>query len=573
MKKQFFLEHKALFITLSIILVLIIGVISAAAVMLTDKKIYSGVYVSDVSIGGMTREDAASTIADAFQGALEGSVQLSTELLNTEVSLPELFATLKAEEIVEKAHEIGRDGNPFERLGKIFSLRRTPVVLAPVISCDEALLTAKLQEVTAGIENTGEETKTELVDAELIVTRGVPGEGIDMEKSLKRFCETALTLDSKAFTLKPENIEPKEPTGKELYEMFHAEAKNAEYKVENLRLSITPEILGVDFDESVAQNILNQNTDRVVKIPVSLTQPEITAETINNAMFGDLLGSFSSRYNTGDRSRSHNVRLASQNINDVVLAPGDIFSYNDIVGPRTTARGFKSANVYVGNKVEPGIGGGICQVSSTLYNAVIYADLNIVTRTNHSLPVSYVPMGRDATVSYGSIDFKFSNNTGHPIKVVASAEGGVNKISIYGTKENPARTIEIVTECIGTRPAPVTQKEDPTLPVGTVKVEQAGAIGSTYNAYKITKENGSVVKREFLAKSTYVPSDRIEIVGTMPVPSATPTPDVPVDAPVALPTETPIPEATPAPTDAPVLPEIVPPNAGETPAPSPTPAP
>ena len=149
--------------------------------------------------------------------------------------------------------------------------------------------------------------------------------------------------------------------------------------------------------------------------------------------------------------------------------------------------------------------------------------MKIVYRTNHSLPVSYVPLGRDATVSYGSIDFKFSNNTDGPIKIVASASGGINKVSIYGVKKHPGRTIELQTECTGTYAPKVEQIEDPTLPVGEIEVEQKGSNGSSYITYKITKENGKVIKTETLTKSSYSAQDRIERVGTMEV--------VPSDAP------------------------------------------
>jgi vancomycin resistance protein YoaR len=284
--------------------------------------------------------------------------------------------------------------------------------------------------------------------------------------------------------------------------------------------------------------------------------PTVTEKQLNDTIFADCLGTYSSRYNAGDVNRSYNVALASKNINELILAPGEVFSYNDSVGPRTTARGFRVAHVYVGNRVEDGVGGGICQVSSTLYNAVVLSDLKIVTRTNHSLPVSYVPMGRDATVSYGSIDFKFENNTKMPIKISASASGGLAQISIYGTKENPGRTVSIESVCTATYPAQLEQIEDPTLPEGTVQVEQAGSSGSSYQTYKIVSENGKVISREPLAKSRYIAANRIERVGTMP--AAAPETDMPTaenpgetSAPIE-PTESAAPVETTTPTAPPV---------------------
>ena len=125
-----------------------------------------------------------------------------------------------------------------------------------------------------------------------------------------------------------------------------------------------------------------------------------------------------------------------------MLKKGEVFSYNNILGERTEARGYSGAKVYAGGEVVDGLGGGICQVSSTLYNAVLFADLNVVSRTCHSLPVAYVPLGRDATVSYGAIDFKFKNPYDDPIKISAVSSGGVLTVGIYGKKQSD-KTVEI----------------------------------------------------------------------------------------------------------------------------------
>ncbi|MFR8975811.1 MAG: VanW family protein, partial [Eubacteriales bacterium] len=189
-------------------------------------------------------------------------------------------------------------------------------------------------------------------------------------------------------------------------------------------------------------------------------------------------------------------------------------------------RGFRMANVYVGNTVQPGIGGGICQVSSTMFNAVVYADLDITSRRNHTLPVTYVPMGRDATVSYGSVDFKFKNNYSKPIEIRAECIGRKNVITIYGTNERPNRKIEIETEKTGTTSPKVVRKEDSSMPEGKVKVESAGTNGSSYIAYKVVYENGVKISSDVLCKSTYSGKDRVEIVGTKkasPSPSASST--------------------------------------------------
>ncbi len=547
--KNIFHEHKAMAVTITIVLAVIvvscIGALVAGAVVLNNQKIYNGVYISDLHVGGMTLEEAKTAVKDHFTDVQDAEICFKLEDFEKKFALSELSAEIDYEKSVQQAYEVARVSNAFGRIKTIMNLRREPVVLPPFITCDDALLEASLSEIAEQFDAPGREMEISIGETELTVTRGVPGLCLNIPKTMTRFKESALSLKDGLFVLELEEIIPTEPNAEVIFNQVCGDPIDATYTIENQRLTIVEEKPGIDFNKATAQGIIDSTEGDTIVFPIVVIPPNVTAEQINEELFPDLLATYSSKYNAGDTSRSHNLSLASQKINDVVLAPGDVFSYNDTVGPRTISHGFKTANVYVGNRVEPGIGGGICQVSSTLFNAVVLADLKIVYRTNHSLPVSYVPLGRDATVSYGSIDFKFSNNTSHPVKIVASASGGTNTVSVYGVKENPNRTIELRSECTGTIPARLVQKEDPTLPTGTVNVEQAGSSGSHYNTYKITLENGTVVKTELLTKSTYVAKERIEIIGTMPgdIPvigepgTSLPSDELPNDA--SSPTETP----------------------------------
>ena len=216
------------------------------------------------------------------------------------------------------------------------------------------------------------------------------------------------------------------------------------------------------FDVNEAQKILDQNKHNAepYSIPVEITQPEKTTQWFIDNKLSYTLGSFSTVYNAGNYERSHNIALAAQKINGLVLMPGEQFSFNGVVGQRSAQTGFKTAKVYQGGEIVDGIGGGICQVSTTLYNAVLYADLKIVYRTNHSMPVSYVPSGRDATVSYGSIDFKFSNNQSYPVKLGCSASNGRLTCSVYGIKLQNKK-VEITTQTVSTTPSRTSSRRRP----------------------------------------------------------------------------------------------------------------
>lgn len=255
-----------------------------------------------------------------------------------------------------------------------------------------------------------------------------------------------------------------------------------------------------------------------IAVRLNITTPEITTAELQKKLFRDLLGTHTSNYNAGQINRSHNVALAASKLHNRVFKEGETFSYNDLVGQRTAAAGFQPATVYVGNKLEQGIGGGICQVSSTLYAAALRAGLEVVERVNHSMPVSYMPAGMDATVSYGSIDLKLKNNTTYPIRVEATAVGGKMTVSIYGTREDTSYDeIVLFNEPIGSIPFTTVEEPVDWLKVGESRVIQNGSNGGIYRVYQQFRKDGQTVKTVLVNKSTYHPTPKIVQVGTFPV--------------------------------------------------------
>ena len=205
--------------------------------------------------------------------------------------------------------------------------------------------------------------------------------------------------------------------------------------------------------------------------------------------------------------------------------PGEIFSYNKIVGERTIAKGYKEAAVYAGGKVVDGIGGGICQLSSTLYNAVIYANLEITERSNHMFLTSYVTAGRDATVSWGTLDFCFKNTRSYPIKIQSSVKNGVVTTSIYGMREEKEYEVVIESTVLEVIPYKVNYIKDNTLPQGTEEIKQYGSEGARSVTYKVLKYNGVIISKELLSNDTYSSLERIIKKGTKKVQGVSAVPD------------------------------------------------
>ena len=232
-----------------------------------------------------------------------------------------------------------------------------------------------------------------------------------------------------------------------------------------------------------------------------------------------------------------NIELASSKVNGTVIMPGENFSYNTVVGRRTIEAGYKEGTAYIGGKVVPDVGGGICQLSSTLYNVALFANLEIVERSNHMFLTGYVAAGRDATVYYGSIDFVFKNTRKYPIKIVTNSKNGVCAVSIYGIKEEKEYQVVIqpkITSYIGYT---TTYKDDPTLEEGKEVVEQAGVNGCRSECYKILKLDGKVVEQKLLSKDTYKAKEKIVRRGTKKV-NAEPVED-PEEKPEEKPEEVP----------------------------------
>lgn len=251
--------------------------------------------------------------------------------------------------------------------------------------------------------------------------------------------------------------------------------------------------------------------------PVEITgatrdaQARITLEHLE--AITDRLTTFTTGLGNSSRNRIHNVSLACQAIDGTVLLPGDVFSYNDTVGPRVASAGFKEAPVIVRGKLEKGTGGGICQVSSTLYNAVLLADLEIVRRRHHAFPVHYVPAGRDATVVDGVIDFRFKNRLAHPVAIDAKVIGGRVTVNVYGHPEDKTQ-VEILTGNRSTVGAGMKTISDPKLPKGRRVVEESSRSGIRVTVTRVVKKDGQEPRKEVVSRDYYRPFDGVVRVGT-----------------------------------------------------------
>ena len=268
----------------------------------------------------------------------------------------------------------------------------------------------------------------------------------------------------------------------------------------------------LDWDAAVA-DIMNTGWGDTVSIAMTAVPPEKTADEIRAVLFRDQLSTFSSPH-TANSGRTANLKLACSAINGTVINSGETFSFNGVVGERTAAKGYQKATVYVGSDSVEETGGGICQVASTVYDAALYADLEITERAPHTFFVTYVNGGLDATVYWGSQDFCFRNNTDYPIRVDAWVSGGYVNISIYGTKTNDNYVVLDYSK-LSTTPYSTVTEYDSSLPSGTTKEKTYPYTGYTYEAYQyVYSGDGTLLETNYLGKSVYKKRDRVIVVGT-----------------------------------------------------------
>ncbi len=276
-----------------------------------------------------------------------------------------------------------------------------------------------------------EPTTYKIEDDTLLITVGTAGRTLDTEALYEAVAHAYETADLEGFDWDYEEDGNGGLDLQELCDRLDAEASDAEYDPETN--TIIPETTGYSFDTKAAQKLLDEaEPGETIRIAVEVRAPEITEEALKSLLFRDLLSSVDASQSSSS-NRANNLARACEAVNGTILMPDEVFSFNDATGKRTTEKGYKEAGAYSNGETVQEVGGGVCQVASSIYYAALKANLKIVERTMHMFMVGYVPLGMDATVNYGTLDMKFRNSTDYPIRIEASAEGGTVHIRLYGT--------------------------------------------------------------------------------------------------------------------------------------------
>ena len=441
-RQRFLRRLRTVLIVLLVLAVVIAGGATAGGYFVTrSEKNLPKVFLDGVDVGGLTRSETMDKLG-ASGWDESAQIPLTVKLpadVSFELDMYESGAMLPREVAAESAYRYGHGSNWYENLLCYLKSLFIPTdVSQKFTTLNEDYIRAAMEKAVAAFQEKTVDQGYE-VDKEKEELRLVKGAGqmeIDQEHL---FTEIIAALGSEQKEVDHQHIDNEltMPDFDGIYQELHITPVDA-YFVEG-GFEVVDEVVGCTFDLDQAKSLWEEAAPaELVTIPLKITYPEVTAESLNGMLYRDKLGTQTTLFGGSTPERVNNIQLACSKINGTILMPGETFSYNETVGQRTREAGFKEAAAYQDGEVVQEIGGGVCQVSSTLYCATVFANLETVEREAHYFLVNYLPPAYDATVSWPNPDFKFRNNRNYPIKIVANADAEELTLTmeIWGTDED-----------------------------------------------------------------------------------------------------------------------------------------
>lgn len=487
-------------------------------------NVFPGVTVGAIKLGGQTAAQAENSI-EANKEELYKNKVLSVKIYeNTyDIATKDVIEDIDVEKTAQNVRAYGRTGNPFYRIFQVCKalVGKSDVTVETVV--DESGLTKQIEDIVGKALTEPVEPTWEFGKDTMTIFAGKPGVKFDTAALEDTLYQKIRLMDFDEYEVGTELSEIPAIDIDAIAEKVIGDPVNATVSKED-GTTIVPEKPGVQFDIEKAREIIGDGSEQSYVIPITKVDVTVTAEMLKEVLFRDVLAKTSTSLSESNVPRTNNIRLASAAINGTILNPGDEFSYNGVVGERTADRGYQPAGAYSGGKIIEEFGGGVCQPSSTLYMAVLRADLEVVERRNHSFTVSYTPLGEDATVDYGTIDFRFKNNTDYPVKILAEQTNGQMIMTLVGTNVS-GKTVETRTEVLATYSPTTIEKKDNSMMVGQTKLDQTGIVGYSTKTYQQVTVDGKTTEK-LANESRYDKRDKIVYVGTIK-PAPEPQPETP----------------------------------------------
>ena len=485
-ENEYSVKHTKIFLVFIILLAIVMGIIFSSIIVFYHNEqkadiIQSGIYIKGINVSGLTRDEAIVLVKSTLNDKMNSHIELLYKNNNYYLEIEQFGAFFDVESAVDYAFSFAKSGNFIEDMHEYISILINNIDIEPKLIYNDTALTEYLETIEIYLPDQLEQPDYYIEDDKLYITNGKIGAGIEYDKLKKEIISSVqdISYTKKYIEIPTYDKVPDEINVDKIHDEVYREVKNAYFTTEPY--AVFADVTGIDFNvDMLKDKIINNPNDEEYEQDLIYTKADVTVNDLGKEAFPDLLATFSTNYVTSNTDRTTNLRLAAGKINGTVVMPGEIFSYNKVVGKRTVSAGYKEAAVYQDGGVTNGLGGGICQISTTLYNAVIKANMEIETRRNHMFVPSYIGAGKDATVVWGSTDFKFKNRRDYPIKIETSVSGGVARVDIYGLRTNNEYDISLETKTI-----------------------KSSSTSLVVESYRVTRLNGEIIKKEKLYTDTY----------------------------------------------------------------------
>lgn len=571
-----------------VLLLVLAGVAEATA---TAGRIYPGVTVGGVAVGGMRPAEASAALKASLPARFDSPVVITYGDESWELSAAQIGADFEYDLIVARAMRVGRSGGALSAVGERLRAWTSGVDIEAVPVADELLMKEVLGKIAEATDEPPVDAKVKISGTTPEVVEGVPGRALDQGAASRlllaalaaegaetleapvvevpititaevaaraariaeemladpvtvvydddswefapedvaawiRFKSSASDDETAAADATPPTLEPfispkaaKQPITRALGAGVGRPAKDASFKTSNGRVTIVPSQEGVGPDitslaVSLTDELKDSAADRVVELRTRRVEPRVTTDKARAMGISERIATYTTTYESSNKPRVNNIHTLGDAIDGTLIEPGGVFSFNEAAGERTAAKGYQEANAIVNGKLVPQLGGGVCQVGTTIFNTVFESGLPVVERRNHSFYISHYPKGRDATVSWGGPDFKFRNDTKDWVLVSVSYTGSSITVSLYGTDPGYDVSAE-VGDWTDIRPFPVKEVKDPEMVKGSRIVEDAGVSGRSITVKRQVTKGGKVVRTDTFV-SNYKPKEQVVKVGTKP---------------------------------------------------------
>ena len=452
------MKKKALYIIILVLVLLVGGAgVFALNVWKNDidlDQIYEGIYIENIDVSNKTKQEALSLLEENFNEDLKRPVKLYTADNSYTFIYDDIGYKYNYEEAINKAYDIGKDGNIINRYLEIKNLKNENINI-----------------------------------------------NLEYEYSKEMIEEVA----------------------NEVSKNLNKESKDAVFNFNGGNFLITEEEEGYQVDKEALANLIEDSINErfELEIPLNVLKPKFTKEDYKR--INGVIGQYTTKFENSSIGRKKNIQISGNSLNGIVVNPGETLSYNMVTGPRQRKYGYEEAPVILNGKYIPGVGGGVCQTSTTLYNAILLADLTVTQRQHHSIPPPYVSKGTDAVVTDGPLDLVFRNDFDFPIYISTYVTDKSITISIYGDTNTKDYTVSIKPEIVETIPYETKEILDSNLEKGKIEVDSQGRNGYKVKTYKSKIKNGKVIENTLISQDFYKPNNHVYRKGTKEVDGNTKT--------------------------------------------------